>query len=396
MKKLYAFFPLLILAFVLVSCVNDDVEIRQEYYYPEELAILGNTLNLPEKPLNYNVELPTHVSRSGLFARPINKDMATLGRVLFYDKALSVTGDVSCASCHQQENAFADTKALSDGVNNAVTTRNSLALGSVVSFAAYYGNSNSTFGGFGGSGVPFMWDNRFGTAAEQAIAAFTNPEEMGLSEGELINIVQEKDYYAPLFRRAFGSEDVSEDRILSAIAEFVDGLGTFHSDFDIAAEQANVTTNFNVNFPAFTASQNRGKEIYLNNCASCHSESFGRPILNAANNGLDMQYADEGVGGDTGNSFERYLFKVPTLRNIALTAPYMHDGRFASLEDVVEFYSSNIADHPRLDNLLRDEQGNPKRLNLSDTDKLALVDFLETLTDNKYTSEERYSDPFKK
>lgn len=391
MKKLYTFLPLLALMFVLVSCINDDVEIKQEYYYPEELAILGNTLNLPAEPLSYDVELPQHVSRSGLFARPINKDMATLGRVLFYDEALSATGDVSCASCHQQENAFADAKALSEGVNNAVTTRNSLALGSVVSFAAYYGNST-----FGGSGVPFMWDNRFGTAAEQAIDAFTNPEEMGLSHGELISIVQEKDYYAPLFRRAFGSEDVNEDRILAAVAEFVDGLGTFHSDFDIAAEKANIETNFNVDFPDFTAAQNRGKELYLDNCASCHSASFGRPILNAANNGLDMHYIDEGIGGDTGNSFERYLFKVPTLRNIALTAPYMHDGRFASLEDVIEFYSDNIADHPRLDNLLRDTQGNPKRLNLSDSDKLALIDFLETLTDNKYTSEERYSDPFKR
>lgn len=390
MKKLYTFLPLLTLAFILASCVNDDVEIRQEYYYPEELSILEKTLNLPAEPLSYNVELPKHVSMGGLFARPINKDMATLGRVLFYDKAISATNDVSCSSCHHQENAFADSKALSDGVNNGVTTRNSLALGSVVSFAAYYGDNS-----FGSTGVPFMWDNRFGTAAEQAIAAITNPDEMGLSSGELISIVSGKDYYAPLFRRAFGSTDVTENKITSAIAEFVDGLGTFHSDFDIAAEKANVFTDFSIQFSEFTASENRGKAIYLDNCASCHSESFGRPIFNSANNGLDMQYADEGVGGNTNNINEKYLFKIPTLRNIALTAPYMHDGRFESLEEVVEFYNNDIADHPRLDNLLRDLQGQPKRLNLSNADKLALVDFLATLTDNEYTSEERYSDPFK-
>lgn len=378
-----------VLAIGLSSCVSDDVEVREEFYYPEELAMLQQTLNLPEKPLDYNVVLPQHLSRSGLFARNINKDMATLGRVLFYDKALSSTGEVSCASCHKQELAFSDNKISSDGVDGE-TERNSLALGSVASFAAYYGVDL-----FGTFGVPFMWDNRFGTAREQAKAAFTSEVEMGLSIDELVNNIESQEFYEPLFRRAFGSTQVTEERILSAVAEFVDGLGTFDSKFDRAAEKSTDGLNMEVNFSDFTAVENRGKEIYLESCAGCHSSVFGRPVMNAANNGLEMQYQDEGIGGFTNITSDQYTFKIPTLRNVAQSAPYMHDGRFASLEEVVDFYSDNVADHPKLHELLRDQSGQPKRLNLSSEDKAALVAFMETLTDIDYLQEVRYSDPFK-
>lgn len=389
MKKII-YLPLFaVLAIGLSSCISDDVEVREEFYYPEELAILQQTLNLPEKPLDYNVVLPQHLSRSGLFARNIDKDMATLGRVLFYDKALSSTGEVSCASCHKQELAFSDNKVASEGVDGQ-TERNSLALGSVASFAAYYGVDL-----FGTFGVPFMWDNRFGTAREQAHAAFTSEVEMGLTIDELVSTVENLEYYEPLFRRAFENTQVTEERIMSAVAEFVDGLGTFDSKFDRAAEKSTNGLDMNVNFSDFTAAENRGKEIYLTSCAGCHSSVFGRPVMNAANNGLDMQYEDEGIGGFTQLTSDQYTFKIPTLRNVAQSAPYMHDGRFATLEDVVDFYSDNIADHPKLHELLRDESGQPKRLNLSDSDKAALVAFLETLTDVDYLQEVRYSDPFR-
>ncbi|WP_367390950.1 cytochrome-c peroxidase [Lewinella sp. LCG006] len=389
MKK-FIYLPLFaVLAIGLSSCISDDVEVREEFYYPEELAILQQTLNLPEKPLDYNVVLPQHLSRSGLFARNIDKDMATLGRVLFYDKALSSTGEVSCASCHKQELAFSDNKVASEGVDGQ-TERNSLALGSVASFAAYYGVDL-----FGTFGVPFMWDNRFGTAREQAHAAFTSEVEMGLTIDELVSTVENLEYYEPLFRRAFENTQVTEERIMSAVAEFVDGLGTFDSKFDRAAEKSTNGLDMNVNFSDFTAAENRGKEIYLTSCAGCHSSVFGRPVMNAANNGLDMQYEDEGIGGFTQLTSDQYTFKIPTLRNVAQSAPYMHDGRFATLEDVVDFYSDNIADHPKLHELLRDESGQPKRLNLSDSDKAALVAFLETLTDVDYLQEVRYSDPFR-
>ena len=136
--------------------------------------------------------------RSGLFARNINKDLATLGRVLFYDKTLSDDGQISCASCHKQSLAFSDDKALSDGVNGKATDRNSLALGSVVSFSSYYGSSL-----FGSFGVPFLWDNRATTAADQARMAFINDQEMGLTMDDVVKKVAEQDFYQPLFRRAF-------------------------------------------------------------------------------------------------------------------------------------------------------------------------------------------------
>lgn len=389
MKKFIYLSLFAVLAVGLSSCISDDVEVREEFYFPEELAMLQQTLNLPEAPLDYNVVLPQHLSRSGLFARSINKDLATLGRVLFYDKALSATGEVSCASCHKQELAFSDNKITSEGVDGQ-TQRNSLALGSVASFAAYYGADI-----FGTFGVPFMWDNRFGTAREQAHAAFTSEVEMGLTIDELVSTIESLGYYEPLFRRGCGSTQVTEERIMSAVAEFVDGLGTFDSKFDRAAEKSTNGLDMDVNFSDFTAAENRGKAIYMESCAGCHSSVFGRPVMNAANNGLAMQYEDAGIGGFTQITSDMYTFKIPTLRNVAQSAPYMHDGRFATLEDVVDFYSDNVADHPKLHELMRDESGQPMRLNLSNDDKAALVAFLETLTDIDYLQEVRYSDPFK-
>jgi cytochrome c peroxidase len=388
MKQLF-YFTAFALLMTTAACVADQVDVRTEYYYPEEYAAMQQVLNLPETPLNYDTDLPRHLAVSGLFARDINEDLATLGRVLFYDKALSSTGEVSCASCHKQELAFADDKVHSVGVNGNESERNSLALGSVVSFAAYYG---SDF--FGTFGVPFMWDNRFGTARDQARAAFTSQKEMGMDMPDIVRNLRDKPHYAPLFRRAFGTQDVTEERVLSAVAEFIDGLSTSNTKYDqAAAKMTNAAED--IPFGDFTAAENRGKSIYLTSCAGCHSPVFGRPVINAANNGLDMAYADEGVGSFTQRAEDMYRFKVPTLRNVALTAPYMHDGRFQTLEQVVDHYSEGIADHPKLDQRLRKPNGEPNRLQLNATDKAALLAFLHTLTDTEYLTLERYSDPFK-
>lgn len=389
--KVYYSLPLLLLfALAFTSCIPDQVEIEEQYYYPEEIALIQQHLNLPEEPLDYNVELPQHMVRSGLFARAINRDMATLGRVLFYDQKLSKNEEVSCASCHKQSLAFADDKALSDGVDGQKAARNSLALGSVVSFAAYYGTT--TFGSFG---IPFLWDNAAGTATQQAKMAWTSQKEMGMTMDQVVDKVAGQEFYQPLFRRAFGTEDVTEERVLAAVAEFIDGLSSFESKFDEAAVVSTNGLDASGDFIGFTAQENRGKELYLANCGSCHNQFSGRPSLTAANNGLDLVYDDEGVGGVTGSSQEMFMFKVPTLRNIALTAPYMHDGRFETLAEVIDFYSEDVANHPQLDPLLRDSNGQAKRLNLSDEDKDALVAFLETLTDENYLVAEKYSDPFK-
>ncbi|HNM27716.1 MAG TPA: c-type cytochrome, partial [Saprospiraceae bacterium] len=138
----------------------------------------------------------------------------------------------------------------------------------------------------------------------------------------------------------------------------------------------------------------RGKKIYLDNCASCHSPTQSRPAKLQANNGLDATTTDEGVGGITKSSQDMGMFKVPLLRNIALTAPYMHDGRFQTLEEVVEHYSTGVQNHPNLSEELRSFNG-AKNLNLSAEDKQALIAFLNTFTDQQMQADVRFSNPFK-
>lgn len=367
------------------------------YYSPEDYAKISERLNLPNAPITYRLELPAHLRAVGLGTRPVDGAKATLGRVLFYDKSLSSDGKVSCASCHQQSLAFADDRAVSVGVNGQNGTRNSIGLGSVLAFTAYYGSDL-----FGPSGIPFFWDNRAGTAREQNLASMTSPVEMGLEHGQIAEIVKSKPYYEPLFRIAYGDAVITTERVSESIAEFINAMGSFNSKLDKAAEataSANGSGFMNwesptLNFAGFNAQENQGRKIFSQHCASCHTTIQGRPVLRQANNGLDAQTTDPGVGEVTKKNSDMGLFKVPLLRNIALTAPYMHDGRFKTLEEVVEFYNSGIQAHPNLDQRLK--QGNqPKRLNLTQAEKAALVAFLHTMTDPTFVSDSRYADPFK-
>lgn len=391
MQKLRFILPLFGALLLLASCKKEKFNFY--YYEPEDYALISQYLNLPEVPDDYRAQLPRHISSMGLSPRPVDQDKAILGRVLFYDKSLSKDGKVSCASCHKQELAFSDDKKVSTGVFDRAGSRNSIALGSVLNFSAYYGTDL-----FGSAGIPFFWDNRAETASAQNLASMTNPDEMDMTHAEIVDAVQNKPYYKPLFKMAFDNETITSTRVSEAIAEFVNSLGSYKSKFDQEAEKAigyNTFSNaeFN-NFSGFTAQENLGKTLYLNNCASCHSNTQGRPPKMQANNGLDLATTDAGVGGITGQSADQGMFKVPLMRNIALTAPYMHDGRFATLEEVVEHYSSGIKAHPNLSPELR--SGNsPKRMNFSDTEKQALVAFLKTLTDETLLTDVKFSDPFK-
>lgn len=392
MKKLHVALTLFG-AMLLAAACNKKSDFNYYYYEPADYALISQYLNLPDKPDNYLSELPKHLTSLGLAPRPVQQDKAILGRVLFYDTNLSKDGKISCASCHKQELAFSDNSAVSRGVFDRAGDRNSIALGSVLSFSAYYGTDL-----FGPSGIPFFWDNRANTAAEQNLASMANPKEMDMSHADIVNAVQVQPYYEPLFRMAFNDGTVTAARVSEAIGEFVNAIGSYRSKFDREAEK---TIGYNVygnaeyaNFSGFSAAENRGKKIYLDNCASCHSPTQGRPPKMKANNGLDATYPDAGVGGITNQSADMGMFKVPLLRNIALTAPYMHDGRFSTLEEVVEHYSTSIKLHPNLSPELR--AGNaPVRLNLSPEDKSDLVAFLNTLTDEQLLTEKRYANPFK-
>lgn len=391
MKKSFLLLGMFAAIMFAVAC-NNKPNFDYYYYTPEEYALISQSLNLPEVPPKYTAELPVHLSRSGLSAPAINPDEATLGRVLFYDKNLSSDKTVSCASCHKQEIGFADDRAVSLGVESREGTRNSIALSSVANFAAYYGTDLN-----GAFGIPFFWDNRAGTASEQNIGSMTNPLEMNMKDHEIADAVKAQAFYAPLFKKAYGDSEITTARISGAIASFVNSLGSYQSRFDVAANQytaQNNWPNYDANFSVLSAAENRGKALYMSNCASCHTASFGRPSLFLSNNGLDAEVVDRGVGAITGNSSELGSFKVPTLRNIALTAPYMHDGRFQTLEQVIEHYSTGIKNSPNLASELR-SNGSAKKFNFTEQQKNDLISFLNTLTDDVLKTDNRFANPFK-
>jgi len=389
MKLFKNTFYLLSLCFLtlLFSC-EKGVEINTIIYIDDEgndlYPTISAKLNIPEIPLIYDQDFPSYYGRS---STSYSNETATLGRVIFYDKNLSHDRNISCASCHDQKIGFADAKAFSEGVHGRTTSRNSLALGSVFSFREYYGDPS-----FGG--VPFFWDNSANTVQEQSRKTFANEDEMNMKMPQVIERIKEEPFYKPLFRAAYGSDEIGEDQILDAISEFVNAIGSYNSKYDNALENHYDNHSLSLDsislkdFPEFSSAENKGKNIYLSNCASCHGEINGLPGEIQANNGLDLEYADTGIE-------ERSLFKVPTLRNIALTGPYMHDGRFNTLEEVVDHYSNNIKAHQNLSRDLIDDEYQPKRFNFSEEDKNNLVAFMHTFTDEEFLTAERYSDPFK-
>ena len=393
MKKITTLSLLFALFLLLGACKSDIV---YYYYSKEESELLAQFLNLPETPDDYTVTFPSHLSSAGLFPRAVERDKAVLGRVIFYDKKLSKDGTVSCASCHQQALAFSDNKAFSDGVYDRSTARNSIALGSVANFSAYYGTDLN-----GSNAIRFFWDNRAETAADQSRGSMTNEKEMDMSMHDIVATVEAQPYYEPLFKKAFGSNVVNEDLVLEAVANFVNAMGSFQSKFDAEANKRGATyvgsfgnQIFEDDFLGFTDAENRGKKLYNDNCSSCHSGNMGRPVLQLANNGLEANPVDLGVGGITGQNQQKGAFKVPTLRNITLTAPYMHDGRFATLNEVLDFYSTGIQNHPFLHADLQNN-GQPKRFNFTAQDKADLIAFLNTLSDDHLLTDKRFSDPFK-
>ena len=355
------------------SSLIDSLQETSAFYTDEELQILSEDLDLPEVPYNYS---------SPFFFGGLGHK-ATLGRVLFYDKKLSIDGKISCASCHHQELAFSDNKAFSDGPNGNITKRNSIALGTFTSFASRYN---------GGADAPqLFWDERASTVRQQLEETIMNPDEMGTDLDQLIGILNEDAKYRVLFNKAFGSEDIDKFRVLGAIEDFVNSLTTNDAKFDRGHRG-----DIEIDYHNYTAQENLGKSIFVQNCNSCHGatlldriEGFPR----AAQNGITINEDDLGVGALTNRTQDRGIFKVPSLRNVALTGPYMHDGRFATLAEVVDHYNSGMKNHPNLHPLLKDGAA-PVEMNLSDSDKAALIAFLHTLTDETILKDEKWSDPF--
>jgi cytochrome c peroxidase len=315
--------------------------------------------------------------------------------VLFYDQRLSQNGTVACATCHQQEYGFSDPDVLSVGFEGGLTGRHSM---SIVN-ARYYVSGK------------FFWDERAATLEEQVLMPFQDDVEMGLTLDELEQIVRDQTYYPILFADAFGDETINSERISRALAQFIRSIVSTSSRYD----QARVEVDSPItDFPGFTQEENLGKRLFYlpqpldngnsSNCSGCHaSEVFVGPIpavnngtTTSTNNGLDLMSTDDlGIFEATGNSLDIGKFKAPSLINIAVRPPYMHDGRFATLEQVIEHYSTGIKSHPTLTSPLANDNGEAGNFNFTDAEKDALLAFLNTLTDHALLSDERFSSPFK-
>ena len=302
-------------------------------------------------------------------SNPITNAGATLGRVLFYDKRLSITNSMSCASCHEQSHGFASSSRFNTGVMGVPLTRQAMPLANV----RY--NMNDLY----------FSDTRVATLEQLALMPIQEPMELGSPLDQLVSKLAATDFYPPLFNSAFGTPEISSDRIARALAQFLRSMISYRSPKDRAT-----LTMENGNVPQtppyqFTAQEQRGWNIYVGKgCVFCHSDDV-HTNPSPANNGLDAVFTDPGAGGGR--------FRAASLQNIAVTGPYMHDGRFSTLREVIDHYDHGIQFSADLAGLLTD-RGQPLRLNLSEDDKLALEAFLGTLTDNEFLTDPKFSNPF--
>ena len=339
-------------------------------------------LSLPKVPFRYDnlAELPIHF-RQGDAQRfdntpkdnPLTDAGATLGRVLFYDTRFSKNDTTSCGSCHVQASAFADPKPGSRGFGGGVTDRHAMNLVGL----RYHPRAK------------FFWDERGGNLESMVLMPVENQLEMGQDLKRLPEILGRDARYQELFRSAFGDPEITNERISRALAQFVRAMVSYRSRYDEG--RADVASSKD-DFANFTSQENRGKALFLRNCALCHLPDQDAHFImtEPVNTGLDEDTVatDGGVGDISLNPRELGFFKSPSLRNVEVTGPYMHDGRFTTLDEVLEHYSTGGKKHPN-----KDIRVQP--LNLTASEKAALLAFMKTLTDPHFLKDPRFSDPFR-
>lgn len=299
---------------------------------------------------------------------PMTVEGVALGRKLFYEPLLSHDNTMSCGTCHQQENGFAELRQTSVGINGEVGPRNAMALINI---------------GWVRNGL--FWDGRAATLEELVLEPVRNPIEMASTWSEVESKLNAHSEYPQLFEQAYDVDYIDSLTVAKAISQFLRTLISGNSRFDAW---------YNRQEMQLSAQELRGFVLFTTEEADCfHCHGLGGLITDNQfhNNGLDEQYTDMGRYEVTGNEMDRARFRTPTLRNIEMTAPYMHDGRFFTLEEVVEHYSDHVKVSPTISPLMELVGNNGAQL--TQQEKEDLVAFLRTFTDQDFLSNPDLSDP---
>lgn len=294
--------------------------------------------------------------------KPITKAKFELGKALFYAPILSSDHSISCSSCHQASAAFANLNtALSKGVKDCAGDRNAPPL-----FNLAWQKE-------------FMLDGRIKNILEVPTNALTSPCEMNNHPDSIIRALQKDPVFPALFEQAFGSNSIKTENVLTALTQFTVMMISADTRYDhyIRKEAGAV----------FTADEQRGYILFKEKCSACHKE----PLFTDGsyrNNGLDELSKDRGRDSITHLISDRGRFRVPTLRNIEITRPYMHDGRFGSLKQVLQHYAADVKNHANLDPLLK--QKGSRGISLTVAEQIQLISFLKTLTDIQLINDRRF------
>ena len=398
MKKIITTLGAIIaLVIIAVSCSKNDSGSGTADPYTAIKAAFGTTID-PTNLANYtNQPKPNYIVKENTGGNPITNAKATLGRVLFYDKSLSIDNSISCGSCHKQQFAFSDTALASKGVAGGTTARHSMRL------------VNSRFG----VEVKFFWDERAATLEQQTTKPIQDHAEMGFSGqagrpglSDLLTKLQGIGYYNELFKFVYGDITVSEPRLQECLAQFVRSIQSFDSKYDAGKA---LVPNDGQPFPNFSAQENLGKQLFLTppvfnaagaringgaGCNGCHNAPEFDIDPNTRNNGIIGRIAP-------GGGIDISVTRAPSLRDVTNSAgiengPFMHTGNLVTLQNAIGHYNTiNIAPgNTNLDPRLR-PNGSGQQLNLTGAELSGLVSFLKTLSGTNVYTDAKWSNPFK-
>ncbi len=353
------FLAFIVLAIALIACKKEVVPYTAVYDdTPYELQFMNNTL----PPVNLPADNPLTVQK------------VKLGKMLFFENALSLDNSINCGSCHNQSFGFSDPNQFSEGVGGAMGSRQSMAIVNM----AWHSNG-------------FFWDGRAELLRHQSLLPIQDPLEMKESLPNVIQKLNGMQIYRDQFIRAFGTSEITSEKISLALESFMLSIVSDNSKYDqYLAETATLTDSEERGRVLFFTEYNQFfPDISGADCVHCHAgNNFENDLY--MNNGLDTdaQFVDFGRENATGNVNDRAKFKIPSLRNIEVTGPYMHDGRFTTLEEVVEHYNNGVQNSSTVDPALLGTTATG--LMLDAQEKTDLVNFLKTLTDYTFLNNPEY------